>query len=133
MGELLNAAVGFPTLLLTAALVVVIGFWLLVLCGAAGYDAFDSDVDTDALKLGRLPVAVAASVFVAVGWFLSLFGAVLLEAAALQGALSPLLSLLLLFLAPFVSWRVTGRLVRPLAALFPDEPGPSREDVAGLT
>lgn len=133
MGEFLNAAVGFPTILFTAALVVVCAFWLLVLCGAAEHDGFDADVDADALHLGSVPVSVAASLFVALGWFLSLSGAVLLDRADLSGMLPPLLSATLLLFAAFVAWWATRRLVRPLAKLFPDEPVPSRQDFVGLT
>jgi hypothetical protein len=47
MTEFVDAAVGFPTVLCTSPLLVVIGFWLLVLLGAAESDGFDTDVDTD--------------------------------------------------------------------------------------
>lgn len=133
MAEFLSVAAGFPTVLFSAALVVVVGFWLLVLVGTAEHDTFDADVNVDALHLGGVPVAVSASVFTAVGWFLSFTGSVLLTDAGLPGA--PLLSLeaTLLGVSIFGSWWVTRWLVRPLAALFPDEPAPSRQDFIGLT
>ncbi|WP_189890660.1 hypothetical protein [Streptomyces xantholiticus] len=46
-------------MLFTAALVVVIGFRLMVLLGAAVHDGFDADVDTDAPSLGGVPVSVS--------------------------------------------------------------------------
>ncbi|MEJ8658783.1 hypothetical protein [Streptomyces sp. MS1.AVA.4] len=133
MGEYLSAAVGFPTMLFSAALVVVLGFWLLVLSGVAERRAFDSDVDAEALRLGGVPVAVSASVFVVIGWALSLSGSVLVHRVDQPGAAASLLSVLLLFLAPFVSWHATRRLVRRLAKFFPEEPGPPRGDFADLT
>lgn len=131
MGEFLNAALGFPALLFSTAVVVVLGFWLLVLCGAAERDCFDSDVDTEALCLGRVPVSVAASVFVVTGWLLSLAGSALLDRAGLARSLSSLVSLAVLLLTVVASGWVTRRLVRPLAKLFPDGPGPVRQDPAG--
>ncbi|MFC8765615.1 hypothetical protein ACFUAG_33520 [Streptomyces sp. NPDC057193] len=130
MGEFLNAAVGFPSLSFSAAVVAVAVFWLLVLCGAVERDGFDGDVDSEALRLGRVPVAVAASLFIVGGWILSVTGSVLLGLADVPRPFSALLSLALLVLAPVASWWVTRRLVRPLAKLFPDEPGPLREDSA---
>ncbi|MFC8271865.1 hypothetical protein ACFUJR_04820 [Streptomyces sp. NPDC057271] len=133
MDECLSAAVGFPTMLFGSALVVVLGFWLLVLSGVAHRGAFDSDVDAEALRLGGVPVAVSASLLVAVGWAVSLSGSVLLHRVDLPEAAASLLSVLLLFVAPFVSWRATRCLVRRLAKFFPEEPGPSRPDFADLT
>ncbi|NBM15951.1 hypothetical protein [Streptomyces sp. GC420] len=43
MEELLNAAFGLPATLLTTVVAVVIGFWLLMLCGAVAHDVFDAD------------------------------------------------------------------------------------------
>ncbi|WP_318209245.1 hypothetical protein [Streptomyces sp. SJL17-1] len=131
MGEFLLAAFGFPTLLFSAALVVAAGFWFLVLCGAAESGGFDSDVDTQALRLGRVPVSVAATVFTAAGWLLALAGSVLLDRADLARSSSSLLSPAVLVLASVASWLLTRCLVQPLAKLFPDEPGSSRQGLPG--
>lgn len=130
MGEFLNAAFGFPSLSFSVAVVAMAVYWLLVLFGAVERDGFDGDVDTEALRLGRVPVSVAASVFIVAGWILSVTGSVLLGPSHVPLPLSVLFSLALLVLAPVASWRVTRCLVRPLAKLFPDEPGPSRQDGA---
>ncbi|GEB58125.1 hypothetical protein GCM10017674_69160 [Streptomyces gardneri] len=131
MGEFLSAAFGFPSLSFSAALVAVAVFWLLVLFGAVERKGFDGDVDAERLRLGRVPVSVAASVFVVAGWAMSVTGSVLLGLSDVPRPLSALLSLALLVLAPVASWWATRRLVGPLAKLFPDEPGPSRQDAAG--
>ncbi|MFD3659940.1 hypothetical protein ACFWVF_04935 [Streptomyces sp. NPDC058659] len=131
MGEFLNAAFGFPSLSFSAAVLAVAMYWLLVLFGALRRDCFDGDVDTEALRFGRVPVSVAASVFIVAGWIVSVTGSVLLGLFDGPRPLFAALSLALFVLAPVTSWWVTRRLVRPLAKLFPDEPGPSRQDVPG--
>ncbi|MGW7056709.1 hypothetical protein [Streptomyces sp. NPDC054887] len=126
MDEFLHATATFPTVLFSAALVVVVGFWLLVLLGAARHDSFDSDVDTEALGLGGVPLSVSASLLIALCWFFSVTGWLLLSRTGWPEALLHLLAAVLLFASALGSWRLTRALVRPLAALFPDEPGPSR-------
>ncbi|MEU9378487.1 hypothetical protein AB0D94_32670 [Streptomyces sp. NPDC048255] len=133
MDEFIAAALGFPTVLFTAALVVALGFWLLVLCGAADHDGFDTDAGGGALGIGGVPVTASASLLVAVAWFTSLCGAVLLARTGWPGTLVHVLGAVLMFASLFLSWRVTRVLVRPLTKLFPDEPGPSRLDFVGLT
>ncbi|MER5771004.1 hypothetical protein [Streptomyces sp. NPDC001985] len=130
MGEFVDAVTGFPTVLFTAALVVVALFWLLVLAGAAEADAFDADLDTGALSVGGVPVAVSVSLLTVFGWFTSLTGSVLLAGA--EGAWR-LLYVPLLPLSLLIAWRLTRAVVRPLVKLFPDEPAPSRQDFIGLT
>ncbi|MEU7281897.1 hypothetical protein AB0A69_24445 [Streptomyces sp. NPDC045431] len=133
MAEFLRAVATFPAVLFTAALVVVVGFWLLVLLGAADHDGFDADVDTDALHLGGVPVSVAGSLLIALAWFFSVTGSVVLARTGWPGALVHLLGAVVLFASLFGAWRLTRALVRPLAKLFPDERGPSRHDFVGLT
>ncbi|MCX5123537.1 MULTISPECIES: hypothetical protein [unclassified Streptomyces] len=133
MDEFITAALGFPTVLFTAALMVVLGFWLLVLCGAADHDGFDSDLDGGALGLGGVPVTLSASLLIALAWFTNLYGSALLARTGWPSALVHFLGTVLLFGSLLLSWRVTRLVVRPLAKLFPDEPGPSRLDFVGLT
>ncbi|MGA4802551.1 hypothetical protein [Streptomyces lavendulocolor] len=133
MDEFWQAATTFPTVLFTAALVVVAGFWLLVPMGAAGTDCFDADVDAGALGLGGVPVSVSASLLIALSWFGCLTGSVLLARAGWPAALVHLLGAALLCASLLGSWWATRALVRPLAKLFPDEPGPSLHDFVGST
>ncbi|MFI8369984.1 hypothetical protein [Streptomyces sp. NPDC085466] len=107
MDEFVGAAVGFPVLVLTAAVAAVIGFWVLVLCRAVTPDAFEAD--GAALGFGD-SVAAAASVVIAVGWLLDLAGMVVLGRAGLTGGWSLLLSVLLLPGALALSWLLTKRL-----------------------
>ncbi|MGW0820247.1 hypothetical protein [Streptomyces sp. NPDC002845] len=133
MDTLLEAATGLPTILFTAALVVVVGFWLLVAVGATGSRLFDEDADLDAWGTGGVPVAVAFSLLTAFAWFLSLGGTVLLEPVAASGVPRALTGLVVPVAALLAAWRLTRWAVRPLRRFFPDEPGPSRPDVVGLS
>ncbi|MFI6106307.1 hypothetical protein [Streptomyces sp. NPDC051310] len=133
MAEFLHAVATFPAVLFTAALVVVMGFWLLVLLGVANHDSFDADVDTNALSLGGVPVSVSASSLVILCWFFSVSGSVLLARTGWSDALVHLLDTVLLIASVISSWCLTRALVRLLAKLFPDEPGPSLHDFVGST
>ncbi|MGW7415683.1 hypothetical protein [Streptomyces sp. NPDC054863] len=133
MEEFLSVAAGFPTLLLSAALVVVVGFWLLVLIGGADHDSFDGDVNTEVLGFGGVPVSVSVSLFVALAWFLSLSGSVLAVHAGVSGTGRAVAGTVVLVASVVVARSLTRIVVRPLAKLFPDEPGPSRHDFVGLT
>ncbi|CAL9613437.1 hypothetical protein SUDANB176_05675 [Streptomyces sp. enrichment culture] len=126
MRTFVEAATGLPTLLFTAALVVVVCFWLLVAAGVAGSRSFDSDADLDALGMGGVPVAVAFSLLTVFAWFLATGAGVLLAATVPDGPAAGLLRPLAACGALLVSWRLTCLIVRPLHRLFPDEPGPPR-------
>jgi hypothetical protein len=128
-----EAATGFPTIVFTAALVVVVGFWLLVAIGAASTDGFDADADLDAWGMGGVPVTVAFSLLTAIAWFLSFSATALLAPFAPAGVIHELVGFAVLAGALLLAWRMTRFFVRPLHRLFPDEPGPSRQDFVGLT
>ncbi|MEW2634176.1 hypothetical protein AB0903_21645 [Streptomyces sp. NPDC048389] len=136
MNEFLSTAFAFPTILFSAALAVVIFFWLLVLLGTAEHDSFDSDVEPSGIGtsgLGGVPVAVAASLLITIAWFTSLAGSVLLRRSDLAGVPYAALACAVLAAAVLVAWVVTRRLVRTAAKLFPDERVPSRQDFVGMT
>lgn len=132
MGEFLDHVFHFPTMLFTAAMVVVICFWVLVVVGAVGHDSFDTDVDSDALSLGGVPVSLSVSLVIALAWTMSLAGSVLLAELDMSRGPHLLLTVVLLPVSLFCAWRLTRLLIRPLTKLFPDEPGPSRIDFVGL-
>ncbi|MFE4449571.1 hypothetical protein [Streptomyces sp. NPDC056796] len=131
MTEFLSAAVSFPAVVLGAALVVVICFWLLVLAGAAGHDSFDTDLDTDAVGFGGVPVSVSVSLFIAVSWFAGLTGSVLVLRSGATGTPRAVLHLAVLAGALLIAWGVVRMLVRRFRRYFPAEPPPSREDFVG--
>lgn len=136
MSEFLDAALAFPAVLFSFALVVVAVYWLIVLVGGAEVDALDGGEGVDsgasagggagvfaAFGLGGVPVTVVLSLLTVVAWFVSLTG------AALFG--NPTLRLLVLPVALVAAWAVTGALVRPLRRLAPAEQGISRSDFVG--
>ncbi|MFM9373040.1 hypothetical protein [Streptomyces sp. Da 82-17] len=131
MGELLGAATGFPGVVLSSALLVVVAFWVLVLFGGFDADGFDGDVDLGAWGLGGVPVAVAASLMVVAGWCACVTGSVLVARAGLGGLAQVALDAGVFAASLAVGWCVARILVRPLAKLFLDEPGPSRQDFVG--
>ncbi|MGW6057242.1 hypothetical protein [Streptomyces sp. NPDC055189] len=120
MGEFLHSVAGFPAILFSAALPVVLGFWLLVALGGADADSFDADADAGAVGLSGVPVSVAASLLTVVGWFTSLTGSILIGRAAPAGLVHAAADVALLFLSLLLAWCVTRYLVRPLARLFPE-------------
>ncbi len=138
MREFGTAATGFPTLLFTAALVVVLAFWLLALVGAADPGSFDGDLPPGALGrgapgLGGVPAAVAVSVLVLTGWLTSLTGTLALHRLTAPGPARTLLSLAVLALALLVGHRSARLLVRLRRRLRPHEQAPPRPDLVGRT
>ncbi|MFE2886375.1 hypothetical protein [Streptomyces sp. NPDC059272] len=135
MGAFLAAATGFPTVVFTAALVVVVLFWLVVALGAAdahghAHMHLNSRAQGDGWGMGGVPVTLVLSLFVSVGWLISYCASVLLVPS---GPVGILVGAAVLIGTVYVSWRATKLFVRPLHRLFPDEPGPSRLDFVGLT
>jgi hypothetical protein len=130
MGEFVASSLAFPTVLFSFLLLVVIGYWLLVLVGSMAPDDTPDGIDGGlaALGLGGVPVTVAVSLLVALGWFASLAGTVVLRGAGLT---TVALSVALLVAALAVAWLGTRLLVAPLRRLFPTEPAASRNDFVG--
>ncbi|GHC86224.1 hypothetical protein [Streptomyces flavofungini] len=115
MGELIDAAVGFPGVAFTSAMVVVLCFWLLVAVGIGRPGSFDEDADLGAFGLGGVPVSVAVSLLVGTGWVVSLAGSVALARTRWSGLAHAAGDLGLLVVAALVAYGVTRVLVRLLA------------------
>jgi len=115
MGDFVDVVLGFPTALFTFMLVVVVGYWVVVLVGMLDNDALESDQFDGflaGLGLGGVPVTVAVSLLVAFAWFVSLAG------AALVGGW--LLLLVVLVVALAAAWLLTRLALVPLRRLFPE-------------
>ena len=138
VGDFMRAASAFPAVLFGFALVVVAGYWLLVLLGGVGVghgdhagdghggaDAHGGHGDADHTDSATVPITVTVSFAIAVTWFVSLVATALtdrfwLRAAALPAALG-------------CGW-LTARLVRALGRrLLPPERPPVRADFVGRT
>ncbi|WP_425554735.1 hypothetical protein [Kitasatospora putterlickiae] len=126
----MEVALGYPTALFSFALLVVIGYWGLVLLGGLGVDALDGGegVDTHGgalvgLSLGGVPVTVAGSLLVAVAWFVSLSGSALTAGVPARTAV--------LAVAPACAWVGTRAVLPPIARRLPRERPVRRDDFVG--
>ena len=126
MGGFFEAALSFPAVILTPLLVVVIGYWLVVIVGGADPDG---DGGTDGgflgfLGFGGVPASVVLSLLVAVAWFAALAGGELLGAIpaglVLAGAIA-------------VAWVIARLAVLLLRRFLPAGAEPSRADFVGMT
>lgn len=138
MGGFFSAALGFPAVLFSFLLIVVVGYWLLVLVGGAdvdGPDTGDGGVDgggfLGGLGLGGVPLSIALSLLVAFTWFVSLAGTVALNALDLTTGVRIGLSIAVLLAAVLLGLLGTRLVVVPLRRLFPDRKAPSRNDFVG--
>jgi hypothetical protein len=118
----LGAALSFPTVLFSFLLVVVVGYWLLVLTGVLD---LGDDLDVDGvpgtvlagLGLGGVPSAVIFSLLVAVAWFVSLAGTALLDGLGLGSGTRIAVSIGVLLAAAACAWLVTRLVAVPLGRL----------------
>ncbi|MGW7264932.1 hypothetical protein [Streptomyces sp. NPDC054842] len=148
MGDVIGAAARFPTVTFTSAVVVVLGFWLLVLLGQADARAFDADAPLLASALGGMPVTVAATVVIGSAWLVSLTGTLSMDlihlsesgAAVARGALLVVSGLAAWLAAracpalPVLASRVRGRLRRRTGATTtPYDPGSRRARCRAIT
>ncbi|MGM9386844.1 hypothetical protein ACTAE5_40225, partial [Streptomyces antibioticus] len=113
----IDAAVRFPDVIWTSALVVALGFWLLVLLGLAGARDFDADAPGLARSSRGVPVAVLASAVIAHAWFLGLTGSVLLDRLRLTGSAEAAARVALLALSALLALTTTWWCVVTLAGL----------------
>lgn len=122
MGGFVDAALSFPTVLFTPLLLVVTGYWVVVLAGGA-----DPEADAGAgdflgfAGLGGVPAAIPVSLLVAISWFGSLAGS-----QVLPGWLT------LLVVLP-VAWLLTRLAVRAIRRLTPTGTAASRAEFLGRT
>ena len=126
MGDFVAAALSFPAVLFTFLLLVVIGYWVAVLIGSLDTDSLDFDDAAGALGalgLGGVPVAVVLSVLIALSWFFSLVGGVLLGGA--------LFAVVVLLGALAAAWLCARLLVLGLRRVLPAGAEPSRVDFVG--
>ncbi|WP_030375906.1 hypothetical protein [Streptomyces rimosus] len=124
-GAFTRAALAFPAVLFTFALLVVAAYWLLVLVGGAGVDILDGGEGVDGGSAGAagLPVTVTLSLGVLIAWTITLTGAALTESPRLRAA-----ALGLALCAAWIGARAAARLAR---RLLPPERVASRDDFVG--
>ena len=139
MGAFVEATLAFPAGLFTFLLFVVASYWVFVMLGVTdlgGDDSGNMDPDVSmagvltAAGLGGAPVSVVATVLIALAWFLSLAGGVLLQQVP-PWAPHSLLSGLVLMGAVAGAYAGTRAAVAPLRR-WNDDPAASRHDFVGL-
>ncbi|MFW5420696.1 DUF1449 family protein [Nocardiopsis sp. CNT-189] len=131
MDEFLDAALGFPTALFSFAMAAVLAYWVLALLGALDVDLLDSGAgDGDgtgpaallgAAGLRGVPATVSLSLLIALAWFFSLVGNVVID--SLAGSLSTpvliVLGVLALIIAATLAWGVTSAIVMGVRRFLP--------------
>ncbi len=157
----LSTALGFPTVLFTPMLIVVLGYWLFVILGAADTEMLDSvDADGDATGLsallgragmtgrapkasveggggqreGGVPVTVALTMLICVAWFVSMMGSIL--TTLVDTTSTPLLYALgavVLLIALVAAWAVTSGVVMGFQRFLPKRGGDSKHELVGRT
>lgn len=140
-----SAALGFPAVVFSFALIVVVAYWILVMLGGIGIDVLDGDPDAAGgesdgdggllrgLGFGGVPITVVLSLLIAVAWFVSLVGTVALDGYDGAGALVVVFSIGVLLAALVCAFAVARLLVLPLRRMFPAGPEASRSDFVGRT
>lgn len=140
MSEFLSAALVFPAVLFTFALPVVAGYWLLVLCGAFGVDSLDGGIDAetevappvlDRLGLGGVPAAIAITGLIALAWFVSLVGAVVIDSLDIDGIAAIAGGSVTLAVAVVAAVAGTRVIMIPLRRIFRETAPPSLHDFVG--
>ncbi|QKV77706.1 hypothetical protein [Amycolatopsis sp. Hca4] len=120
MSGFVAAALGFPAVLFSFLLVLVVGYWVLALVGV--FDLEDGEIGF----FGGVPLSISLSLFVAFSWFLSLAGTVLIDGAPLRVLLG-----FGVLLAALVGGAVGTRLIIvPLRRVFAGAE-PTRQDFVG--
>ncbi|WP_028937464.1 hypothetical protein [Pseudonocardia spinosispora] len=119
MGEFVDAALSFPTVLFSFLLVVVVAYWLVAAFGVL-------DVDDGAqLDSFGLPLPVVATVLIVVTWFAALVGTVLTGAGLIRWAV--------LGSAVLIGVGATGLAAIPLRKLLSGGRRSTRTDFVGRT
>lgn len=117
MREITEAALRFPTAAFTAALVLVVGLWVLILLDPPTHDRPARRPDAAPSVVRATPVIAEASLAIALAWILSLGGSVLLRpheaAQPLAAVLAALLLVTSLALATLAARLVTRGRRRP--------------------
>ncbi|GHJ38521.1 hypothetical protein Sm713_41300 [Streptomyces sp. TS71-3] len=130
--ELADAVVSFPSVVFTPVLVVLVGFWLLVLLNPSQRPGFGFHQHADGLGVRRIPVLATASIVLALAWLFSLAGSLLLRRADAGRVVYGVLSTVVLVCSLALAWTATRVLLhawrrRRRPGRFPPHNGSRRE------
>jgi hypothetical protein len=137
MSGFFAAAVGFPAVLFSFMLVVVVLYWLLVLVGA-DLDLLDDGGAagggvTDTLGIGGVPLMIVLSMWITLSWLLAMIGTILLGAFGAGGVVGVLLGIAVLLVALLGGLLGTRLVVVPIRRALPAAAEPTRSDFVGRT
>lgn len=129
MDGFVEAVLSFPTVIFTPLLVVVIGYWIVVVAGGADPEAEVGSGEAGHsvvafLGLTGVPLSVVFSLLVVLAWFGSLAGAEVFTSIP---------GWVVLVAAIVAAWLVTRLAVLGLARIWPTGNQHSRSDFLGLT
>lgn len=125
MGDFFEAVLGFPVVVLSFLLLVVIGYWVLVLFGLSDMD----DIGPVAPLGGDVPASIALSLAVLFSWFFALVVTVLVGPSPSGADL--VLGGVGLVLAVVLGLVATRLVAVPLRGVFRGAGGDSREAFVG--
>lgn len=137
MSGFFAAAVGFPAVLFSFMLVVVVLYWLLVLVGA-DLDLLDDGGAAgggvaDTLGIGGVPLMIVLSMWITLSWLLAMVGTILLGAFGAGGVVGVLLGVAVLLVATLGGLLGTRLVVVPIRRALPAAAAPTRSDFVGRT
>lgn len=136
MGSFIDAAIGFPTVIFTGLLAIVVVYWLLAIVGLVDFEShgWDADVDVQAdadageittlatyivaMGLNGVPFSIVVSLIVLVTWTLACTASMALLPLVPTLPLQVAAGFALLTVSFALSIIATARLVRPLRGLF---------------
>lgn len=129
MGGFVDAVLSVPTVLFTPLLLVVVGYWLVVLAGGVDADIEGGSGEAGGgalgfLGFGGVPLSVVGSLLVVFAWFAALAGGQLMP--AVPGGIVAVAALV-------VAWLPTRLAVVAVRRLLPAGAEPSRADFVGRT
>ncbi|TQF67772.1 OB-fold-containig protein [Pseudoalteromonas luteoviolacea] len=138
--DFLNTIFTFPTVVFTTLLLVVIGFWFIVLLGFADIDMFEGDVEIEAdgsdslfqMGFGGVPLTISISLVILISWVISFYSHQLFEYVLGEGVVFYLLGAAVMFGCFVLSIPLTAILVKPLRRFFESKETASKNEFIGL-
>lgn len=151
MREFISVVFGFPTLVYSVLLAVVLVYWLLAIVGLVDFgesgidleigqhaDAHVDDLSTIAgyvvaFGLSGVPFSIVVTLLVVIGWTLSTLAGIWVLAWVPTLPLQIAAGLVVLALCFALSIVIAARIVRPLRGAFVTQYGPRNADLVGQT
>jgi len=144
MTEFLTVTLGFPTIIFSILLAVVLVYWLLAIIGLVDMGENSFDIDTDAVGevgviasyvvafgLSGVPFSIVVTLLAVVGWLLSTLAGIWLLPLVPTWPLQIAAGVVVLAACAFLSVVISARLVRPLRGMFSTRWGTQSASLVG--